>query len=149
MAEGALHKETRKRKKVSDAERIALDLYRSTSRPARLNKVKSEKTTGRIIVQDSKLHSNSTGETCTWANHGRPVYCPRLKFHFATSLPGREYLTRYSVSCLDCCPNHEETFYLYCAYCDEIQVGSIAGPGGKVSDHVVTIRHIGPEPLKA
>jgi hypothetical protein len=142
MAEGAVKKETRKRKKVSDAERIALDLYRSTSKHARQSKVKVEKWTGRIIVEDSKLYSNSKGVACTWANNGQPVYCPRAEFRFEASLPDREYLTRYSVSCSDCCPKHEHTFHLYCAYCDEILTGSIAGPGGKISDHVVTIRHI-------
>jgi hypothetical protein len=32
--------------------------------------------------------------------------------------------------------------HLYCSYCDEILTGSIAGPGGKISDHLITIRHV-------
>jgi hypothetical protein len=31
---------------------------------------------------------------------------------------------------------------MYCSFCDEILKGSIAGPGGKITDHLVTIRHI-------
>ena len=142
MAEAIVKKETRKRKKVSDAERIALELYRNTSRQARQCKVKLDTWAGRIIAEDSKLQNNYKGEACTWANNGRPVYCPRAEFRFEASLPDREYLTRYSVSCSACCPKHDHTFHLYCAYCDEILTGSIAGPGGKISDHVVTIRHI-------
>jgi hypothetical protein len=32
--------------------------------------------------------------------------------------------------------------HLYCSYCDEILTGSIAGPGGKITDHLITIRHV-------
>lgn len=142
MAEAIVKKETRKRKKVSDAERIALELFKNTSKHARQSKMKFETWNGRIIVDDSKLCSHSKGVACTWANNGRPVYCPRAELRFEASLPEREYLTRYSVSCSDCCPKQGHTFHLYCAYCDEILTGSIAGPGGKISDHVVTIRHI-------
>ena len=142
MAEGTVIKESRKRKKVSDAEKIALQLCRNTSRCARQSKVKFDPSTGRIIVGDSKLYSHSVGEACTWANNGPPVYCRQAEYRFAASLPDREYLTRYSVSCSSCCPNHDQVFHLYCSYCDEILTGSIAGPGGKISDHVVTIRHI-------
>ena len=32
--------------------------------------------------------------------------------------------------------------HLYCSYCDEVLTGSIAGPGGKITDHLITIRHV-------
>ena len=32
--------------------------------------------------------------------------------------------------------------HLYCSYCDEILTGSIAGPGGEITDHLITIRHV-------
>ena len=44
------------------------------------------------------------------------------------------------VSCAKCFADGESVFHLHCSYCDEILTGSIAQPGGKVSDHVITIR---------
>ena len=44
------------------------------------------------------------------------------------------------VSCAKCFADGESVFHLHCSYCDEILTGSIAQPGGKVADHVITIR---------
>jgi len=131
---------SRKRKKVSDAEKIALELFKITSRKARESKVKFEQS--KIIFEDSKICCTIKGPSCCWTNHGRPTYCADAEFHFETCLPDREYLTRYSVCCNRCRPENPQAFHLYCSYCDEILTGSIAGPGGKIADHVVTIRHI-------
>ena len=131
---------SKKRKKVSDAEKIALELFKITARQARQSKVKFEQ--NQIIFEDSKMREAVKGEMCCWANQGRPVYCAEAEFRFETCLPDREYLTRYSVSCNKCRPGNSQAFHLYCSYCDEILTGSIAGPGGKIADHVVTIRHI-------
>ena len=111
-----------------------------TSKHARQSKVKFER--NRVSFGDSKFKTESAFECC-WSNQGqRPVYCCQAEFRFETCLPDREYLTRYSVSCSKCRPANEPVFHLHCSYCDEILTGSIASPGGKVKDHVVTIRHI-------
>ena len=83
-------------------------------------------------------------EICSyWADQGRqPTYCPNCAFRFEASLPDRNYLTRYSVCCRHCFPQGDHVFHLYCSYCDEILTGRIAAPGGKIADHVVTIRHV-------
>ena len=132
--------DSKKRKKVSDAEKIALELFKITSKQARQSKVKFEQ--NKITFENSKLSDTIKGEECSWANHGRPIYCSEAEFRFETCLPDREYLTRFSVSCNKCRPACHQAFHLYCSYCDEILSGSIAGPGGKIADHVVTIRHI-------
>ena len=44
------------------------------------------------------------------------------------------------MSCPKCRAGGEPVFHLHCSYCDEILTGSIAQPGGKVADHVITIR---------
>jgi hypothetical protein len=134
------HSNSKKRKKVSDAERIALELFKVTSRQPRQSKVKFDQ--NKIIFEDTKMNDTIKGESCCWANPGRPIYCSDAEFRFETCLPEREYLTRFSVSCNKCRPSDAQAFHLYCSYCDEILSGSIAGPGGKIADHVVTIRHI-------
>ena len=80
---------------------------------------------------------------CTWRDDKTaPCYCAQAHLKFETSLPDRKYLTRFSVRCLECYESGISAVHLYCAYCDEILTGSIAGPGGKISDHLITIRHV-------
>ena len=136
-------KESRKRKKCSDAERIAMDLFKSTCKEVRQSRMKIENSN--IYFEDDSVSRFFKGEACALSSHQRPIYCPNAEFRFETSLPDREYLTRFSVSCTRCCKDN--TYQLYCSYCNEILTGSIAGPGGKIADHVVTIRHIVKEAL--
>ncbi len=134
---------SKRRKSLSDAENIAMELYKLTSRRARLSslrKVRFEET--KIIFEDSSIGHTLQGEVCCWKNQGSPIYCAEAVFRFETCLPDREYLTRYSVTCNRCHPRNSRAYYLYCSYCDEILKGSIAGPGGKIANHIVTIRHI-------
>lgn len=134
---------SKRRKKVSEAEKIALDLFKLTSRWARLfsqSRIKFEK--NKIRFEDSTIGDSLKGMACCWTNEGHPIYCANAEFRFKTCLPEREYLTRYSVFCNHCRPAGVQAFHLYCSYCDEILKGSIAGPGGKIADHIITIRHI-------
>jgi hypothetical protein len=137
--------QSQKRKRVSEAERIAVELFKVTFKQTRQSKLKFDQ--NMLVFQNSLLGDSIKGEECCWALnhgcHGRPRYCPQAEFHFETCLPDREYLTRYSVYCAKCQPLlRTPSFQLYCSYCDEVLTGSIAGPGGKIADHVVTIRHI-------
>ena len=87
---------------------------------------------------DRRFHANR----CSWRDDKAALYyCEKAKLKFEAFLPGN-YLTRYSVQCPHCCKNEESCFHLYCSYCDEVLKGSIAKPSGKISDHVITIRHV-------
>ena len=96
-----------------------------------------DKTT--VSFAESARHFNQ----CTWRDSkANPCYCEKAKLKFEAHLPDRSYLTRFSVRCPSCCGEDDSATHLYCAYCDEVLTGTIAGPGGKVSDHLITIRHI-------
>ena len=131
-----------KRKKGSESEKIALGLSRHTCRCAQQRKVTFEQ--NRLIFDDKNMNDCVfTGVCSHWSDQGRqPTYCPKSEFRFEATLPDRNYLTRYSVCCRACFPQGESVFHLYCSYCDEILTGRIAAPGGKIADHVVTIRHV-------
>ena len=60
----------------------------------------------------------------------------RLAFQIGNTSHGTPSL------CKRCQSGKGHAFQLYCSYCDEILTGSIAGPGGKIADHIITIRHI-------
>lgn len=140
MAERFSKIASRKRKKTSDAEKIALEFVKTTAKHACASKVNFEQKS--IIFEDSDMSRSIKGNFCDWTIQGRPMYCPEAAFQFEANLPDREFLTRFSVSCNRCRPASNHAFHLYCSYCDEILSGSIAGPGGKIADHVVKIRHI-------
>jgi hypothetical protein len=131
-----------KRKKGSESEKIALGLSKHTCRCAQQRKVSFEQ--NKMKFDDQEMNSIVFTDSCSnWSDQGRqPSYCPDAEFRFEATLPDRNYLTRYSVSCRSCYPEGENIFHLYCAYCDEILTGRIAAPGGKIADHVVTIRHV-------
>ena len=85
----------RKRKKFSDAEKIALELFKLTSPRARqLSQRKIRLEEGNLQFEDSKFGDMLKGNECCWTNHGNPIYCPETKFQFETCLPDREYLTQ-------------------------------------------------------
>ena len=87
---------------------------------------------------DRRFHANR----CSWRDDKAALYyCEKANLKFEAFLPGN-YLTRYSVQCPHCYKNEESCFHLYCSYCDEVLKGSIAKPSGKISDHVITIRHV-------
>jgi hypothetical protein len=130
----------RRRKKMSDAEKVALDLYKFTSKQIRQSRLRLDGQ--RKLLDISKIGNAVTGNECRWTNPGHPIYCSHIEFRFETNLPEREYLTRYRISCPRCDPSQKSSYQLYCSYCDEILGGSIAGPGGKIADHIVTIRHV-------
>lgn len=129
----------KKRKAASDAERIAVEL-------SKINFSVEFKCSMR--VEKSQVYFPETARQfqrtqCTWRdNKSNPCYCEKAKLKFETSLPDRSYLTRFSVQCPSCYDEGDSAVHLYCAYCDEVLTGSIAGPGGKVSDHLITIRHV-------
>jgi hypothetical protein len=135
----------KKRKQVSDAEKVALELSKLTSRQAQQSMLKFE---DRKIYFLNPNRNLTFGPSCTWKESKRwPCYCKLAEFSFEATLPERFYLTRYSVACSNCFKDQKPAFHLYCACCDEILTGSIAGPGGKVTDHVITIRHVVKEAL--
>jgi hypothetical protein len=132
---------TKKRKQVSEAEKMALELSKLTSKNAQQSMLKFEDNKVYFL---NTLRSPVCSSSCTWKDSKQwPFYCKDAEFRFEASLPDRFYLTRYSVSCSSCYKDQEAPcFHLYCSYCDEILTGSIAGPGGKITDHVITIRHV-------
>ena len=130
---------SRKRKYASDARRMAMELskiFPSHEIPRRFR-----------IDRDRLLFSETTSrfphDQCNWAESKEtPLYCAKAQLAVEAYLPGRKYLTRYIVRCAHCYENEDPCFHLYCSYCDEVLTGSIARPSGKISDHLVTTRHI-------
>jgi hypothetical protein len=94
---------------------------------------------GDLIKFPQRTNPNVIDE-CTW--RGDACYCKKAELKFETQLPDRRYLTRYSVRCDDCFESTASALHLHCGLCDEVLTGSIAGPGGKVTDHLITIRHV-------
>jgi hypothetical protein len=125
----------KKRKTTGEAERVAAVLSGLTSVQIRRSKLHIE----RNVIS---FAGECVPSVCQTAHGQQPQYCPHADLRYGACLPGREYLTRYSVFCRKCRPGENQVFHLHCAYCQEILTGSIANPGGKISDHVVTIRHV-------
>jgi hypothetical protein len=128
----------KKRKSISDAERLALELAKLTPKHVHETRVRFENEKI-VFAETSKI---SFYEKCTW-NDDRvdPRYCCKAEFKFSASLPDRKFLTRFSVKCLRCYDDNITAVHMFCSHCDEILTGSIAGPGGKVTDRLITIRH--------
>ena len=130
---------TKKRKHGSDAERMALELSKINLIHNIQFKFSIDK--DRIFFSDTACQSNQ--RQCTWRDEmAVPGYCAKVHLTFVTSLPYRRYLTRYSVWCPECYDSRLSAVHMYCAYCDEVLTGSIAAAGGKISDHLITVRHI-------
>jgi hypothetical protein len=131
---------SKKRKQhVSDAERLALELSKLNPKHMHESKVKFEDT--QIVFPENS--KNVFANACTWKDDKVcPHYCPKAEFRFESYLPDRKFLTRYSVKCSTCYDQDTIAVHLYCSHCDEILTGSIAGPGGKIADHLITIRHV-------
>mmetsp|Transcript_3629 Transcript_3629/g.10704 ORF Transcript_3629/g.10704 Transcript_3629/m.10704 type:complete len:201 (+) Transcript_3629:66-668(+) len=128
-----------KRKCTSDAERIATNIARMmccSTLPARFT-----------LDGDQIVFLPSSGVElagrCSWGDKSAcPRYCKGAYLRFEASLPDRGFLARYSVSCTECYGPINSSIHLFCSCCNEILTGHIASPGGKVSDHLVTIRHL-------
>ena len=130
---------SRKRKTASDTEKIALEL----SKIIFCNRVETIMEIERTYVHFHKSARHFQRGQCTWRDSkDNPCYCERSSLKFVTYLPDRNYLTRFSVRCQSCYDADTSAVHMYCAYCDEVLTGSIAGPGGKVSDHLTTTRHV-------
>jgi len=128
-----------KRKCVSDAERLATNISKmSCCAPLPT----------RFTLQGNKLKflpcaGITPVERCTWADKGAcPRYCKNASLTFETLLPDRGFLARYSVRCVECYGPAESARQIFCSHCNEILAGHMASPGAKVSDHLVTIRHL-------
>ncbi len=123
------------RKQMSDAEKMAVELSKMSFsfEPERKFRVENNK-----LIFLNKFQS----EKCTWRDKRTdPTYCKNADLKFQAQLPDRAYLTRFSVRC-STCYDCAAGVHLYCAHCDDILTGSIAGPGGKITDHLITIRHV-------
>ena len=130
---------SKKRKCCSDAERMATEL--SKMKLSHEINCKFRVDQDRIFFPETECRFNH--EHCTWRNSKTaPYYCSNAHLKFETTLPDRKYLTRFSVQCPECYDAGAAAVHLHCAYCDEIITGSIAEPGGKISDHLITIRHV-------
>ena len=129
----------KKRKQMSDAEKMAVELSKMSFsvEPESKFRVENNKL---VFVESSKRFQS---EKCTWRdNRTEPFYCKDADLRFESQLPDRAYLTRFSVRCSTCYDEALSGVHLYCAYCDDVLTGSIAGPGGKITDHLITIRHV-------
>jgi hypothetical protein len=129
----------KKRKRVSDAEKIAVGLSKLILKHVHPSKFKFENEKISFLESARPMFA----ESCTWReNRNCPCYCRKAHLKFEAYLPDRKFLTRYSVHCPTCYSCNDSAVHLYCSYCDEILTGSIAGPGGKITDHLITIRHV-------
>jgi hypothetical protein len=133
---------SKKRKQTSSAEKIAVEISKMCLSHAgyemqRKLRVENSK----VIFTD--LVRASRAQKCTWRDDKmNPCYCKHADLKYEACLPDRKYLVRYSAQCSACYDNATTAVHLYCAFCDEVLTGSIAGPGGKISDHLITIRHV-------
>jgi hypothetical protein len=126
----------KKRKQMSDAEKVAVELSKMSFsfEPERKFRVENNK-----LIFLNKFQN----EKCTWRdNKTDPLYCKDAELKFQAQLPDRAYLTRFSVRCSTCYDGAASGVHLFCAYCDDVLTGSVAGPGGKITDHLITIRHV-------
>jgi hypothetical protein len=134
----------KKRKRVSDAEKIAVGLSKLILKHVHPSKFRFENEKISFLESARPMFA----ESCTWReNRNCPCYCREAQLKFEAYLPERKFLTRYSVHCPTCYSCNDSAVHLYCSYCDEILTGSIAGPGGKITDHLITIRHVYQEAL--
>ena len=128
-----------KRRQSSGLEKKAIELSKMNLSCEMQFKFRVDK--DRIFFSENA--SRFKQDTCTWRDEKAfPCYCTESFLKFETSLPDRKYLTRFSVKCLKCYDGGVSAIHLHCAFCDEVLTGKIAGPGGKISDHLVTIRHV-------
>jgi hypothetical protein len=126
----------KRRQQMSDAEKMAAGLSKMS-----FSYVPERKFT----LENTKLTflDKFQNEKCTWReNKADPAYCQNADLKFQSHLPDRAYLTRFSVHCAKCYDDSVSGVHLYCAYCEDVLTGSIAGPGGKITDHLITIRHV-------
>mmetsp|Transcript_64889 Transcript_64889/g.174187 ORF Transcript_64889/g.174187 Transcript_64889/m.174187 type:complete len:374 (-) Transcript_64889:963-2084(-) len=128
---------SRKRKRKNETDKIACEMSRIV-----WNNTRSEE----FSCKNEKVVNTRSlvlVERCTWNEAGaQPAYCKSASLKYEANLPDREFLTRYSVSCVSCYPELESVVHLHCLYCKEVLTGAIANPGGKISDHLITIRHV-------
>jgi hypothetical protein len=128
----------KKRKQGRDAEKMAMELSKMLFSLKGSQTMRVDKT----VVTFSKT-ARQIDRQCTWKdNKNSPCYCEKARLKFEAHLPDRKYLTRYTAQCRECFGEDATATHLYCTYCDEVLTGSIAGPGGKISDHLITIRHV-------
>jgi hypothetical protein len=129
----------KRRKPVSDAEKMAVELSKI---------IFSVELSCKFRVENDKLMFSESAksfhaEKCTWQSEKmRPCHCRKSDLQFEAYLPDRKYLTRFTARCSTCYDGTASGVHLYCAYCDEVLTGSIAGSGGKITDHLITIRHV-------
>jgi hypothetical protein len=127
-------KTPRRRKLVSEAEKEALKL----SKIFFSFEIKCQDTTlSAVSARRNQTH-------CTWRDEKfNPCYCRESLLNFESNMPDRNFLTRFSVKCHFCYERPiKPALHLHCAYCNDVLTGTIASPGGKISDHLVTIRHV-------
>jgi hypothetical protein len=130
---------SKKRKSVSQAERLAVDLSKLAPKHFYASTVNIQNK--QISFPKSSRHVFA--DACNWKEDKLcPRYCRKAEFNFEANLSDRKVLTRYSVTCASCFGESCSAVHLYCAHCDDILTGSIAGPGGKTTDHLVTIKHV-------
>jgi hypothetical protein len=130
---------SRKRKQASDAEKMAVEISKMNFSHNMQCKLRVDKNK----IEFTELARPVQTQKCTWKDAKiNPRYCKNADLKFEAHLPDRKYLTRFSAQCSACYDEAVTAMHLYCAYCDEVLTGSIAGPGGKISDHLITIRHV-------
>ncbi len=133
------HRKPKRRKPVSDAEKMAIELSKVIFSVDLSCKFRVEN--GKLLFSESAKSFNA--EKCTWQiERMRPCHCRDAELQFEAYLPDRKYLTRFTARCSTCYDSTASSVHLYCAYCDEVLTGSIAGSGGKITDHLITIRHV-------
>jgi hypothetical protein len=129
----------KKRKPVSDAEKMAIELSKMIFSVELRCKFRIENE--KLVFSESA--KSFQAENCTWQSDRLcPSYCKDADLQFEAYLPDRKHLTRFTARCFTCYDETVSGIFLYCAYCDEVLTGSIAGPGGKITDHLITIRHV-------
>jgi hypothetical protein len=132
-----------KRKRISDAEKIASGLSKLI--PKNVNSKTMHSEHGKILFMfpRSALSNIADSDRCGWKDDRHSSsYCSNAHLIPHAHFPDRKFLTRYSVSCQACHSGEASAVHMYCAYCDKVLTGSMAEPGGKITDHLITIRHI-------
>ncbi len=130
---------TKKRKNASSAVKMAVEISKII-----FNHAGHEMQRKMLVEKDRVIFTELvSSQKCTWrGDKMNPLYCKNAELKFEAYLPDRKYLVRFSARCPTCYDKDVTAVHLYCGYCNEVLTGSIAGPGGKISDHLITIRHV-------
>lgn len=130
---------SKRKKPASDAEKIAMEL----SKIYFSFEINCNQRDDHLAVMLGVVQRTHSCQRISKTAKRNSCLCNDAELVFESNLPDRNFLSRFSVKCSSCNDKMlRSPLYLYCAYCGDVLQGTIASPGGKTSDHLITIRHV-------